>query len=202
MAATDLKQATEELRHREDVLKERLSYPDFLANRGLGNEVGIFIACYDPALEPQAQAMFSRLVHDSEMGVLPCAVRHFDLYDVLIQICEEKRVLDAIPRMEERRGTDALINQLEKTASPEAFAEAIARQPHKAGDAILITGVGEVYPILRVHTLLDNIQHLFSDVPVIVAYPGKYDGQSLRLFAGARSKGLDDGNYYRAFDLV
>ena len=34
-------------------------------------------------------------------------------------------------------------------------------------------------------------------VPVIVAYPGRFDGQTLSLFGR-----LTDGNYYRAFDLI
>ena len=46
-----LQQAREDLARREAVLRERLADPDFLANRGLGNEVGIYLFCYDPALE-------------------------------------------------------------------------------------------------------------------------------------------------------
>jgi hypothetical protein len=38
---------------------------------------------------------------------------------------------------------------------------------------------------------------MFSDIPVIMLYPGSYDGQSLKLF----SKFTDD-NYYRAFNLI
>ena len=45
----NLKAAREDLLRREEVLRGRLADPDFLANRGLGNEVGIYLFCYDPA---------------------------------------------------------------------------------------------------------------------------------------------------------
>lgn len=197
-----VKAAREDLARREAVLRDRLADPDFLANRGLGNEVGIFLFCYDPALELELRDTVARLMRDSENGALPCRLVERNLYDLLLAICDERRVSAAIPRMEAKRGTAALVEQLHKTASLDAFAEAIDYGPHEPGDVVLITGVGEVYPHLRTHALLDNIQHLFADVPLVVAYPGLYDGQSMRLFAGSSGRGLDDGNYYRAFNLV
>ena len=50
---------------------------------------------------------------------------------------------------------------------------------------------------MRVHNVLNNMQSAFRDVPVIVAYPGAFDGGSLSLYGK-----LKDGNYYRAFDLL
>ena len=153
-------------------------------------------------MEPELRDAVSRLVRDSENGALPCRLIERNLYDLLLAICDERRVSAAIPRMEAKRGTAALVEQLRKTASLDAFAEALDYGPHEPGDVVLITGVGEVYPHLRTHALLDNIQHLFADVPLVVAYPGLYDGQSMRLFAGVAGRGLEDGNYYRAFNLV
>ena len=82
-------------------------------------------------------------------------------------------------------------------ASPEAFAAKMSAETNKPGDVLLITGVGEVYPFMRVHNILDNIQHLFEDAPIVVAYPGRFNGQTLSLFGK-----LTDGSYYRAFDLI
>ena len=70
-------------------------------------------------------------------------------------------------------------------------------EPHKYGDIVVITGVGEIYPFLRVHSFLESIQHMFEDVPVVVMYPGKYDGQTLVLF-----NKFFDANHYRSFALV
>ena len=58
-------------------------------------------------------------------------------------------------------------------------------------------GVGKVYPFMRSHKILDNIQHIFADIPVLMLYPGTFNGQDLGLFG----KFLD-GHYYRAFNLL
>ena len=125
----NLKAAREDLLRREEVLRGRLADPDFLANRGLGNEVGIYLFCYDPVLEPELRDAVSRLVRDSESGALPCRLIERNLYDLLLAICDERRVSAAIPRMEAKRGTAALVEQLRKTASLDAFAEALDYGP-------------------------------------------------------------------------
>ena len=75
--------------------------------------------------------------------------------------------------------------------------EMCIRDSHKHGDILLITGVGKVYPFMRSHNILDNLQHIFSDIPVVLLYPGTYNGQELSLFDE-----FQDGNYYRAFNMI
>ena len=101
-----------------------------------------------------------------------------------------------MPKQEARRGSDHLLKRLRSIATPEALAAELAYEPHQPGDVLLLIGVGEIYPFLRVHTLLDNMHVAFGDIPVVVAYPGRFNGQSFSLF-----NMLDDGNYYRAFDI-
>ena len=62
---------------------------------------------------------------------------------------------------------------------------------------VFITGIGKCYPILRSHTVLNNLHQVIDQVPVVLFYPGKYDGQELVLFGE-----IKDDNYYRAFKLV
>ena len=183
-------------------LRSRLCDADFLANKGLGNEAGIFTFCYDPSLELEARDYFRRLVGDADAGKLGegdvrAEIRERNLYDVFLNIAEAKRILEKLPAQEEKRGQDGLLKQVQRIATPEAFVAAIDWEPHKLGDVLLITGVGEVYPFMRVHNVLNNMQSSFRDVPVVVAYPGTFDGGSLSLFGK-----LNDGNYYRAFDLI
>ena len=99
--------------------------------------------------------------------------------------------------MEDRKGKEYLSEQLQKVATPEAFVEKMKYETHKKGDVLLITGIGKVYPFMRSHKILDNIQHIFPDIPVLMLYPGTFDGQDLGLFG----KFLD-GHYYRAFNLL
>ncbi len=171
----------------------RLSEEAFLTNKGLSNEVGIHVFCYDPKDEPTVRAFFDNLKQqDASYRLI-----ERDLYKIFIEICEGKRILKSIPSMEERKGKDHLAEQLQKVATPEAFVEKMQYEPHQKGDVLLITGIGKVYPFMRSHKILDNIQHIFADIPVLMLYPGTFDGQDLRLFG----KFLD-GHYYRAFNLL
>lgn len=168
-----------------------------MENKGIGNEIGFFTFCYDPALEMQARAFFADLERESETDDKPYRIVSRNLYDVFLGICEKRRILKAIPVQEAKHGTANQLKQLSKICTPAAFAEAIDYEPHERGDVLVLTGVGEVYPLLRIHTLLDNLHVRFSDIPVVIAYPGAYTGHSFSLF-----NSLSDGNYYRAFDLV
>lgn len=192
----------EDFQRRCAELRRRLADADFLSNRGLGNEAGIFTFCYDPTLELEARDYFGRVEADSKAGKIGAdgiranvIVRN--LYDVLIEIAEDKRILDKLAAQEERRGRDGLLKQVQRIATAEAFVAKMDWSPHEPGDVLIITGVGEVYPFMRVHNILNNMQSAMRDVPVVVAYPGSYDGGSLSLFGK-----LNDGNYYRAFDLI
>ncbi|MDO5800690.1 MAG: DUF1788 domain-containing protein [Coriobacteriia bacterium] len=180
----------------------KLNDADFLANKGLGNEAGIFTFCYDPSLEAAARDFFRRLMDGSRAGKLGSGdiranLVERNLYDALLSIAEKKRVLDRLPTQEAKRGSDGVLKQIQRIATPEAYVETMDWSPHKLGDVLLITGVGEAYPFVRVHNVLNNMQSAFRDVPVVVAYPGAFDGGSLSLYGK-----LKDGNYYRAFDLL
>ena len=187
-------QAREDLERRVTTLRRRLADPDFLANRGLGNEVGIYTLCYDPALELYARDLLASIASDDG---LPCRVVEHNLYDIALARLETRRLLAKMPAMERKHPPSWVMRQMDKVCPASMYARAIADVPREPGDVILITGIGEIYPFLRLHSLLDNIQPLVRDVPVVAAYPGRFDGKTLRLFGR-----LEDENYYRAFDLV
>lgn len=175
-------------------ISARLSEDAFLTNKGLSNEVGIHVFCYDPKDELTVREYFLKLQKKSDV---PYRLIECDLYKIFLNICEEKRIIKSIPNMEERKGKDYLLEQLQKVATPEAFVEKMKYEPHEKGDVLLITGVGKVYPFMRSHKILDNIQHIFPDIPIVMLYPGTFDGQDMGLFG----KFLD-GHYYRAFNLL
>lgn len=175
-------------------ISARLSEEAFLTNKGLSNEVGIHVFCYNPMDELTVRAYFENL--KKKEGV-PYKLIERDLYKIFLQICEDKHILKSIPNMENRKGKEYLSEQLQKVATPEAFVEKMVYSPHQKGDVLLISGVGKVYPFMRSHKILDNIQHIFSDIPILMLYPGTFNGQDLELFG----KFLD-GHYYRAFNLL
>ena len=168
------------------------------ANKGIGNEIGFHTFCYDPALEFEARALFDTLSCDAEADKLPCTLKVVNLYDAVLAILEKRRVLKAIPRQEERRGTQRVLEDVAKFASPEKVAAYILEQtePHAPGDVVLLTGAGEVFPFFRIHTLLHCMLADFNEVPVVAAYPGSFNGSSFQLF-----NRLPADNYYRAIDI-
>lgn len=122
----------------------RLSEESFLTNKGLSNEVGIHVFCYDPKDELTVRAFFDNLRAQQDA---PYNLIERDLYKIFLEICEGKRILKSIPNMEDRKGKEYLSEQLQKVATPEAFVEKMKYETHKKGDVLLITGIGKVYTI-------------------------------------------------------
>ena len=141
-----------------------------------------------------------RLIVDQS---LECNLMEKNLFKIFLSLCEKRNLADKIPGIEEKKGRDFLLGQLignQGTNGPagiKAVAEEMDYEPHRVGDVVLITCVGAAYPYVRVHAVLEGMQARFSDVPVLVMYPGEYDGRELRLFGRFEPKG-----YYRAFNIL
>lgn len=178
-----------------DRIKGRISDSNFLNNKGLSNEVGIHVFCYDPADEIIVQDYVRRL--QAEMNA-PYHIVECDLYKIFLSLLEDKRVLCSVAGLEEKRGKEYLLVQLQKIATSEALLAKMDYPNHERGkDVLFITGIGKVHPFIRSHKMLDSMQHLFEDIPVVMFYPGTFNGQTLSLF-----NEFLDGNYYRAFNLL
>lgn len=177
-----------------DRIRERISDPSFLKNEGLCNEVGIHIFCYDPSDELIIQNSIARL--KSEKG-MPYHIKECDLYEIFLKLLEDKRILQSVDGLEKKKGKEYLLKQLKKIATPEALMKYMKYEPHEYGDVLFLTGVGKSYPFMRSHKMLEIIQSVFNDIPIVMFYPGSFNGQDLGLFG----KFLD-GHYYRAFNLL
>lgn len=183
-----------DIKQRLDQIKPRILEKGFLENEGLSNEVGIYIFQYDPKDELIVQAYVQKITEGSNPQF---KIVKQDLYELFLQILEEKRVLPAISDMERKKGKDFLLQQLQKIASPKEFLDRMKKVEIEKGNVLFLTGVGQVYPFMRAHKVLDNMQHMFENLPIIMFYPGEFTGQSLSLF-----NEFSDGNYYRAFNLL
>ena len=183
-----------DIKQKLDKIRERLSDPCFLANKGLSNEVGIHVFCYDPADEIIVREFIAHLKEEKNTSY---HIRECDLYEIFLQLLEDKRVLKSVAALEEKRGSDYLLKQLQKIATPEALLEYMKYEPHEHGDVLVLTGIGKIYPFMRSHKMLDSMQHLFEDIPIVMFYPGSFNGQDLGLFGR-----FLDGHYYRAFNLL
>lgn len=182
------------LNERLDNLRILIQKPEFLEGKGLANEVNIRIFCYNPKDEMAVRYFTKKLMKDQS---LKCRLIEYNLYKVFLSICDDKRIMDRIAPLEEERGKQFILDQMKKIAKNEVFVEKMKCMPHKTGDVILITGVGEAFPFIRVHSLLEAMQTYFSDVPVLVMYPGTFDGRYVKLFDK-----LTPNSYYRAFNVI
>lgn len=179
---------------RLDHLKEEIQKTEFLESKGLSNEVNIRIFCYSPKDEMVVRRFVDQIVVDQTIN---CHLIERNLYKVFLSICDDKRVTDRAPMMEERKGKEHLVKKLMEFANNKAFVTKMQYEPHEPGDILLITGVGEVFPFMRIHSLLEAVQPAFSDIPILVMYPGTYDGRFVRLFDK-----LKPNPYYRAFNII
>ncbi len=181
------------IKERLDLLHEEIQKEDFLDGKGLSNEVNIRIFCYDAAEEMTVTHFLNQLRTDQ---TLRCHLIECNLYDIFLSACDDLAITDAIPEMEESEGSAFLLEQLHSAIGKSEFIEKIQYEPHRRGDVLLLTGVGDVFPFMRVHTLLEALQPHFSDLPILVMYPGEFDGHYLRLFGR-----LKPNDYYRAFNF-
>lgn len=181
------------LKERLDLLRTEIQKDEFLDGKGLSNEVNIRIFCYDAADEMTVSHFLQQLRMDQ---TLRCHLMECDLYKTFLSICDDMDIAEAIPEMEEADGTEFLLEQLHSAIGEGEFIEKIQYEPHRRGDVLLITGVGNAFPFMRVHSLLEALQPHFSDIPILVMYPGEFDGHYLKLFGR-----LKPNDYYRAFNL-
>lgn len=182
------------LNERLDALRKLVQSQDFLNGKGLSNEVNIRIFCYHPKDEMAVRHFTEKLTEGVGTG---CRIIEYNLYKVFLAICKDKRIADKIPDLENKKGHKFVLGHLARIANNLAFIEKMKAEPHNVGDVILITGVGEAFPFIRVHALLDAMQPHFCDVPILVMYPGTFDGRYVRLFDK-----LTPNPYYRAFNVV
>lgn len=184
----------DDIKQRLDHLRRFIQESDFIESKGLSNEVNIRIFCYDSKDEMIVKHFIEQIITDT---TLACNIIERNLYKVFLECCTDIDILDAIPEMEEAEGSEYILEQLRTAIGVNEFVEKIQYSPHKSGDVFMLTGAGDVFPFMRVHSLLEALQPHFTGVPILVMYPGEFDGYHLKLF-----NQLNPNDYYRAFNLV
>lgn len=155
----------ESIRSRLDALRDRMTDEAFLSNKGLSNEVGLYVFAYPPR-EEMAVRRFIQSLQSQHDACDRYRFKVYNLYEILLTICRERRILERIPQMEAQRGAGFMLQQIQRVAPPEAYVERMKYENHCPGDVVIITGVGQVFPYMRSHNILNNLQHVFDDVPV------------------------------------
>lgn len=187
-----------DLTERLNKIFPRVTSDDFLGSKGLGNEIPFYIFDYPPEDELQVREHIRFLLDHIPKQKPGLRLKHINLFEFVLEYLSDRNLLDKALTMQREKGDDALkkalAGPLHETKLAPLFAEAVQPRDH---DLILVSGVGTVWPVLRSHTLLNNLQPVTGSTPLVMFYPGRYDGQFLRLFGR-----LQSSPYYRAFRLV
>ena len=191
---------TKSLEERLDLIQTEIKKPSFRANKGLGNEVGYYVFDYPAEEELRVREHVKYLKRKNNPDLDGFELKVYDVYDIMLDFIESEGLLEACYEMEVEDGMDYLVESvsalLEMNEDHNYFSRYIEENtPENA--VVFIVGIGKIFPFVRSHKILNNLHQVFDRVPVVLFYPGKYDGLSLMLFSEFK-----DENYYRAFELV
>lgn len=175
----------------------------FLKMEGLSKEVPFFIYHFPPSWALDVDEMRHRVQTklQSDDGL---SVAQINLYDLAIELLKERgvweRVLDLEPTMDKAEFREVLQGMLDPHdhVAP-AIRAGLDAQPD---DMVFLTGIGEVFPFIRTHTVLENLQSVVTGRPLLAWFPGTYEftqasGHQLR----ALNLNASD-SYYRAKDIL
>jgi len=177
----------------------RVTSRDFLDSKGLGNEIGFWIFDYPPEREMDVRDFINGTVLPALSRQVPAIrVATVNLLTLVSNLLEERNLLEKAIEMQLDKSDDSALAALRSVLKEDKLAQKIAGQFDMPNlDLLILTGVGSVYPMLRTHTLLSALHPIMGKTPLLMFFPGKYDGHSLRLF-----NTLAEDHYYRAFRLV
>jgi len=178
-----------------------ISSKRFLNKQGLGNEVPFFICPFKPEESVEMGRLQRLLVNRLEQAGI--RILQINLYDLSIEILKERDIWEQILEMENSVSKEQLKELLQGVLDPEAhLVPAIAAKLASTDfDVLFLCGVGEVFPYIRSHNVLNNLQSTAKEKPTVMFFPGAYthsleSGASLDLFGR-----LHDDKYYRAFNI-
>ena len=186
----------------EEHLFAVLSGKRFLQMEGLGNEVPFFIYPYPPedalAVVAARRRIRTRLANE---GI---TVFEIDLYDLSVDLLKGRGVWEEVLAIEPEQEKADFREMLQGMLDPQLhIAPAIRdRLAGQEFDIVFLAGIGEVFPYIRSHNVLNNLQSVVQGRPMLMFFPGRYEqsdtlGSSLVLFGQ-----LKDDQYYRAKNIL
>ncbi|WP_236082048.1 DUF1788 domain-containing protein [Acidipropionibacterium jensenii] len=192
----------QELARQEEHLFAVMSGQRFLHMEGLSNEVPFFIYPYDP--ENALEVAKARKRVTNRLAQAGITVRTINLYDLSIEILKDRGVWSRLVALEPGQDKDDFRELLQGMLDPQEHLAPAVRNKLSDGafDIVYLTGIGEVFPYIRSHNVLNNLQSVVVGKPMLMFFPGRYDqsetlGSSLVLFGR-----LKDDQYYRAKNIL
>lgn len=182
------------------MIEEVISEEDFINSKGLSNEVGYYIFDYPAEEELKVRKYIENLKLRNIKNKPGYNLKVYDVYDIMIDLIEQEGLYEACVEMEKNEGLEYLIsavNDILRIDYDDNYFNTYIEENTPDNSIVFITGVGKIFPFVRSHGILNKLHLVFDRAPVVLFYPGKYNGQSLVLFSEFK-----DENYYRAFPLI
>jgi hypothetical protein len=196
---------TTTLANRLNQILPRVTSEGFLSSQGIGNEIACYIFDYPAQGELQVREYIQMLLGRFESHHSDLRVLHLDLLDVVLDYLKQRGLFDKALKMEATKDASAILRALKGPLAAEKMRDFIAAEYKPAEyDLVLLSGVGSVWPMLRAHSLLNSLHKVMDKTPLLMFYPGTFDGTTLRLFGqiATTTSRPDKKPYYRAFILV
>ena len=173
---------------------------NFRTGRGTANEVNFWIVDYNAEDEMQVRDHVEFLARHINSKHEDVTIKIFDLYDIMIDVLDEKGYLDKVIQMEQTKGSYEVIEPIKRTLrltlDSDLVVAKISENLTPERDIIFLVGVGKAWPVIRSHTVLNNLHSVVTRNPLVMFFPGYYTSK-LSLFGE-----ITDDNYYRAFKLI
>lgn len=191
-----------ELSRQEEHLFAVLSGERFLKMEGLSNEVPFFIYPYEPEHALDVAKAKKRV--KNRLANRGIEVREINLYDLSVDVLKERGDWDEVLEVEPELDKVEFTEMLQSMLNPQQHLAPAIRERLADGefDILFLTGIGEVFPYIRSHNVLNNLQSVVVGRPMLMFFPGRYEqsdtlGSSLVLFGR-----LKDDQYYRAKNIL
>jgi hypothetical protein len=168
----------------------------FLNKEGLGGELPFFIHSFPITSQREVELHIQSLIRRLQNNGVE--ILEINLYQLCVDILKRENLFEQIINQEKTLPKQRLLRVLSGPLNIDLIVipEIHKRLENSSAKIIFLTGIGAVFPIIRSHTILNNLQTLVSDLPLVMFFPGTYNNQSLTLFDR-----LKDDNYYRAHNL-
>lgn len=173
-----------------------ISSKNFLNKESLGGEIPFFISTYKAEDELRCKEEVLLLKKKLENQGVP--ILELNLYHLVCEILEAKGGMERMFKVEKTKSKDKFLNALQSSLNMHQVLMPLIKQKIESNNAkvYFLTGIGLVFPFIRSHNVLNNLQNIAKDAPTVAFFPGDYNGHTLNLFGL-----LKDDNYYRAFNM-
>ena len=173
--------------------------PAFLTSEGLNNETPFHFFDYPAQDEIQVREFIeNKLVSKIEKNHTEIQLLQINLFKTIIDYLKTEGYYEGVIDLQESGDEEALMEAFEGVLHSETLADLITdQQKEKECNLIFISGVGGCWNMVRLQSLLSNLQSRLGTIPLVMFFPGTYTETGLKMFDE-----FEEDRYYRAFKLV